>query len=165
MLVWGGESSLFSLVAEGGEYAPGRNFGTDQDGDGICSSIDNCPSVYNPGQENSDGVGGGDACTLVVTFPLTPADVSCSAAPPTITWTPDIYNRFKVYLATSPAFAMKESRSSGDRLLKTTSWRVPARTWARTCALAHPDIFIKVLGKVAGARKPDFSQVVSIKVK
>ena len=34
----------------------------DYDGDGIDSCHDNCPNVYNPKQENADGLGEGDAC-------------------------------------------------------------------------------------------------------
>ena len=35
---------------------------SDQDGDGIPDSIDNCPTVYNPDQADSDNNGVGDAC-------------------------------------------------------------------------------------------------------
>jgi Thrombospondin type 3 repeat len=36
----------------------------DDDGDGIINSLDNCPEVPNPGQENEDGDAWGDACDL-----------------------------------------------------------------------------------------------------
>ncbi len=34
----------------------------DDDGDGILNSVDNCPSMYNPGQEDGDSDGVGDLC-------------------------------------------------------------------------------------------------------
>src|SRR5262249_42327742 len=39
-------------------YAPNP----DSDGDGVPNSIDNCPTVANPFQENADGDAFGDAC-------------------------------------------------------------------------------------------------------
>ncbi len=36
--------------------------GTDPDGDGILSEVDNCPTVANPGQEDADADGAGDVC-------------------------------------------------------------------------------------------------------
>ncbi|TXB51808.1 MopE-related protein, partial [Phaeodactylibacter luteus] len=36
--------------------------GFDADGDGVPACEDNCPDTFNPGQEDTDGDGTGDAC-------------------------------------------------------------------------------------------------------
>ncbi|MFN7950587.1 MAG: thrombospondin type 3 repeat-containing protein [bacterium] len=49
----------------------------DQDGDGVLDSVDNCPTVANPSQLNTDGDARGDACDL---FPTNP---NCNIVPGT----------------------------------------------------------------------------------
>jgi len=45
--------------------------GVDTDGDGVDDAVDNCPSVYNPSQEDADADGAGDLCDVC---PLDPND-------------------------------------------------------------------------------------------
>ena len=138
---------------------------SDGDLDSVDDGCDNCPSAYNPGQENSDGVGEGDACDITVTFPLLPVDVACGGPPPTIRWSPEVYNRFKVFLSWLPAFPSEANVTSGDALLKTTTWTVLARKWARICSKADPVVYIKVLGKSTATKVKEYSEVAAIKVR
>lgn len=46
----------------------------DSDGDGVPDTSDNCPFVWNPGQEDSDGNGVGDACEPPPPDPFEPND-------------------------------------------------------------------------------------------
>jgi len=50
----------------------------DPDGDDICTVDDNCPTVVNPGQEDTDGDGVGDACDNCPTL-QNPAQDDCDA--------------------------------------------------------------------------------------
>ena len=58
MIVWGGDSAA-SLTDTGGVYDSGAE---DRDGDGLCDNIDNCPTMTNPTQLDTDLDTLGDAC-------------------------------------------------------------------------------------------------------
>jgi hypothetical protein len=55
--------------------------------------------------------------------------------------------------------------TSGDALLKTTTWTVLARKWARICSKADPVVYIKVLGKSTATKVKEYSEVAAIKVR
>lgn len=74
MLVWGGMTSN-AYLASGGRYF----VLDDQDGDCVARASDNCPAVSNPGQEDVDLDGAGDACDCAPTDPAAfapPAEVA-----------------------------------------------------------------------------------------
>jgi len=53
-----GQELTYSCVP----FGSGVRMGIDRDEDGVPNTIDNCPAVSNPGQEDSDGNDVGDAC-------------------------------------------------------------------------------------------------------
>jgi hypothetical protein len=171
-----GDGCLFGERCAGGAFTPSRDYGalccaggtcegassgSDADGDGVCDARDNCPRTYNPGQENTDGdLEGGDVCDITVTHPLN-GEVRCSDPPPEVTWTPEMYNRFRVFLATDPYFTTRVT--SGERLLWATRWRIPAEDWSRICrGTGEVTLFIRVLGRKSGTRVSEFSEVAAV---
>jgi len=82
-----------------------------------------------------------------------------------ITWSPEIYNRFKVFVSWLPTFPEEKRVTSGDTLLKTTSWRVPAKKWRNLCSRANPVLYIKVLDRSKSTGVKESSEVVAVTVK
>jgi len=126
------------------------------DGDGVCENLDNCPGLYNPGQDDADADSVGDLCDVTLTSPLDTDILDCSdpaAIQPTFTWSTAAFDRFKVSMGSSPGFEKGTVVSSGDRLIQTGSYSPPRKKWISACkkALAanpiSPVMFIKVFGK------------------
>jgi hypothetical protein len=101
---------------------------------------------------------------MTVTFPLQ-GDVDCNDPPPVVTWTPHIFDRFRVFVAWTPFFSTKAKITSGDTLLKTTSWTIPLKKWNKVCANANPTLYFRVYGKKAGTTLASTSEISAVIVK
>jgi len=114
-----------------------------------------------------------DAC-LTIVEPIGGGFLNCSveASPPTITWLPGPYDRYKVFVSWDPGFPKEDRISSGDELLRKTSWTVGPRKWQRACSHVDPMspvLYIKVLGVDRDVPKSDprrraFSDVIVVSV-
>jgi hypothetical protein len=142
-------------------YNPGQE---DGDGDGVPDACDDCPAVANAGQQNSDGAGEGDACDLTIVYPLD-GDVNCAQPSPTLYWTPESYDQFRVTVSWDPAFKGKKKFTSGDKLLTVNSWTIPESKWRKACSAAAPNLYVKVEGRARGSKAAEFSETVSLRVK
>ncbi|MBI3447525.1 MAG: thrombospondin type 3 repeat-containing protein [Acidobacteria bacterium] len=150
----------------------------DADGDGVCDNVDNCPGLANPGQDDADADGRGDACDIMITAPLTGATVACADpvnVRPTLTWSPGFYDRFKVEVSTTAGFTKGTVVSSGSTPLKTPTYTPPTKKLRKACSLAiaanagSPVLFIRVTGKDLNVSSKDphrttFSDVVQVHV-
>ena len=137
--------------------------GLDPDNDGICNPNDNCASVYNPSQKNTDGDNeGGDACDITIIYP-TNGSLTCADAPPTISWSPETYHMFKVFIGATVSYSVQVT--SGKKMLLDSTWTMPAGKWATICKKAKPFLFIKVQGKNPNSKWFEYSETTTIVAK
>ncbi len=149
------------------DYNPSQ---ADADADTVGDACDNCPASSNAGQGDTDMDGSGDACDLTIIAPMDGASFSCGTVPlvpPTITWIPDVFNRFKVSISWDPGFTKGTGVTSGTDFLRTTFWTPSVRKWRKACTNALGSggtLFIRIFGKVKGTTSADTSEAVSVDV-
>jgi len=96
-------------------------FATDPDDDGVISGYDNCPFVYNPLQEDSDGDGTGDACESSITRGTSPRGIDPSAVPLFLNCSPNPFGSFVTlsFELDAPGRATLDVYDAGGRLVAT----------------------------------------------
>lgn len=115
-----------------------------------------CPTVFNPAQEDANVDGVGDLCDLSLTSPMGGATVNCTNPAllrPTLTWTAGTRDRFRILFSPDPSFPRGARVSSGDKWLNSTAWTPSKKKWKKACQKAtgaspsSPVLHIKVVGK------------------
>ena len=104
-------------------------------------------------------VGGGNSgtCPPFLTTPVAGDALDCrrGAGPPTITWDPGQYDKFRVSISWAASFSSKQRVTSGDKLMTATSWTVPLKFWRKLCKNAKPTLYFRVDGVDMDAAKGD----------
>jgi len=137
------------------------------------STSEVCDGVDDDCNGSVDDVAAG--CTLFVTDPLNVSTLACSSpttSQPTIAWNNAQFDKFRVFINTTPNFVATKGISSGGTLLRVSSWHVPKPAWVSLCKKATNGgvLYIKVEGTDVDVRAKDplrkfFSPVVTTTVR
>lgn len=137
----------------------------DYDRDTLGDLCDNCFAAPNLDQIDANSNGRGDACDVTILEPVEQASVACDEAsqPPSIQWTPGVYDRFRVFISSDADFK-RPKITSGRKLLTATGWTPPLRKWLSLCRGSSPRLYIKVLGLDREAQRKNVDRQISSEV-
>jgi hypothetical protein len=166
------QKAALSADTGGGFVAVWQTFSQDGDNLGVFGQRFKCAD------RDMDGLC--DSQDVIITVPPAGATLDCGdprTTRPTIEWTAGNYDRFRVFIGSSPAFERGTRISSGNSWLRDTSWTPGRKRWRRACRKAvaadpfnpNPALYIRVRGKDRELRKKDpnrrtYSQVVQVEV-
>jgi Thrombospondin type 3 repeat len=124
--------------------------GDDEDYDGTADAFDNCPASYNPGQQDSDANGRGDACD--------PADSDYDGRNEIVDNCPSVYNRYQadgdgdgrgdvcdppithtrvIPVRTNPVMSSREARRYVRLMIRARTHRSPTHLRRRCVRLGY----------------------------
>ena len=112
----------------------------------VAPGMESCNGLDDDCDGAVDDVSG--VCSIYMTHPMTGDVLDCrpGAVPPTLTWNPAQYDRYRVYVSADPAYGSKLSINSGDSLLKVPAWTIPANKWKNICDKATTNLYLRVYG-------------------
>jgi len=164
------DAPAVSMDRKGNFVVAWESYTQDGDDEGIFGQRFTCTDI--------DGDGICDLQDVLVTAPAAMATLDCHTpltGRPTIQWDSGDFDRFRVFVSSDPNFSVGTRISSGDTLLRRSTYTVPTKKWKSACRKAiaantlTPTLFVEVFGvnvnvpKSASNRRT-FSQVVQVAV-